>query len=118
MEFLSVYSLKGQRRPSTRGVWINGKKVASIGIGIKKWVTYHGISINVDMDLEPFGHIDVCGDRDIKVTSVAKELSKRIDMADSKRKACDIFRRMFIGYYANEIQCRGGICADKDTAFG
>ena len=53
--------LNGQRMPGLTGVWVNGRKVAAIGVRAQRWVTYHGMSLNVDMDLAPFEMIVPCG---------------------------------------------------------
>lgn len=68
-----VSGLKGERIPGLTGVWVNGGKVAALGIRASKWVTYHGLALNVTTDLEPFHHIIPCGISDRNVTSVEIE---------------------------------------------
>ena len=58
---LARYGLKAHAREGATGVWVDSKKIASIGIAIRKWVTYHGIAINVVNDLKPFHLISPCG---------------------------------------------------------
>lgn len=58
---LGSLGLKAEARTQATGVWVGAKKVASIGIAVKKWVTYHGIAINVINDLSPFSLISPCG---------------------------------------------------------
>ncbi len=58
--FLSL-GLAAETRPNATGVWVDGKKAVSIGIAVKKWVTYHGIAINVCNDLSGFRSISPCG---------------------------------------------------------
>ena len=73
--FLSKFSLEGFTREGLTGVWVNfpgldiPKKVASIGVGAKKWVTYHGIAINIDVDLKYFQAISACGRGGDEITS-------------------------------------------------
>lgn len=69
-----VSGLNGERIPGLTGVWINGRKVAALGIRASKWVTYHGLALNVTTDLEPFHHIVPCGISDRQVTSIEKEM--------------------------------------------
>jgi lipoate-protein ligase B len=60
--------------PGLTGVWTSGRKIASIGIHVKQWVTFHGFALNVSTDLRGFGLIVPCGIRDVVMTSVAAEL--------------------------------------------
>jgi lipoyl(octanoyl) transferase len=69
----SVSGIKAGRIEGLTGVWVNDAKVAAIGIRARRWVTYHGLAINVVPDLAPFQHIVPCGIADKAVTSV-KEL--------------------------------------------
>ncbi|KAL6763108.1 lipoate-protein ligase B [Haematococcus lacustris] len=69
-----VSGLQGERLPGLTGVWVQGKKVAAIGVRAKRWVTYHGLALNVCPDLTPFKQIIPCGITDRPVTSVAELL--------------------------------------------
>jgi lipoyl(octanoyl) transferase len=62
--------------PGLTGVWTRGRKIASIGIHVKQWVTYHGFALNVTTDLSYFDLIVPCGIRDVVMTSVAMELGR------------------------------------------
>jgi lipoyl(octanoyl) transferase len=82
LEEMIIYSLEtvsgieAGRIDGLTGVWVRNRKVAAIGIRATKWISYHGIALNVTTDLEPFGHIVPCGikDEDKEVTSVSREL--------------------------------------------
>ena len=65
-----VSGLHGEQLPGLTGVWVDGKKVAAIGVRAQRWVTYHGLAINLTNDLRPFQLITPCGIRDRGVTSV------------------------------------------------
>ena len=67
------------------GVWVNGGKIASVGIAVKKWVTYHGVALNVNLDLEPFNWIVPCGHRGETMTSLHSILGKSIDLDEIKK---------------------------------
>ena len=58
---LSVFGLRGETVAGQTGVWIDGGKVASIGIAVRGWVSYHGFALNVDCDMAGFSHISPCG---------------------------------------------------------
>ncbi|KAK9915148.1 hypothetical protein WJX75_005320 [Coccomyxa subellipsoidea] len=65
-----VSGLTGERIPGLTGVWVRGQKVAAIGVRAQKWVTYHGLAINITTDLAPFRYITPCGIADRPVASV------------------------------------------------
>jgi len=63
--------IEGHRLDGMPGVYVAGEKIAALGLKVSRGCTYHGLSLNVDMDLEPFGRIDPCGYRGLRVTQVA-----------------------------------------------
>jgi lipoyl(octanoyl) transferase len=67
----------GERSEGYTGVWTAGRKIASIGIHVKQWVTWHGFALNVTTDLSAFDLIVPCGIPEVEMTSVAKELGDR-----------------------------------------
>ena len=66
-----------QRREGKTGVWVEDRKLASIGIHVKKWVTWHGFALNVLTDLSFFDLIIPCGIEEVVMTSMQKELEER-----------------------------------------
>jgi lipoate-protein ligase B len=73
---LGGLGIAAARNPGLTGVWTAGRKIASIGIHVKQWVTFHGFALNVINDLSPFGLIVPCGIQDVVMTSVAAELGR------------------------------------------
>ena len=71
---LGELGIRAERNPGLTGVWTGGRKIASIGVHVKQWVTFHGFALNVANDLRGFDLIVPCGIRDVVMTSVAKEL--------------------------------------------
>jgi lipoate-protein ligase B len=71
---LAGLGIAAGRNPGLTGVWTGGRKIASIGIHVKQWVTFHGFALNVSTDLRGFDLIVPCGIRDVVMTSVAAEL--------------------------------------------
>jgi len=65
--------IEAERREQYTGVWTKGRKIASIGIHVRQWVTWHGFALNVTTDLSPFSLIVPCGIPDVVMTSVEKE---------------------------------------------
>ena len=78
---LAEYSIESNFIEGAPGVYVNEKKIASIGLRISKGKTYHGISINVDMDLKPFSFINPCGYKDLEVVQI-KDFNENITMKE------------------------------------
>lgn len=87
------------RSSGKRGVWAAGKKIAFTGVGIRKWVTFHGVSININNDTEAFTKIIPCGESDIKVISAREILGRELDMRDVKKAMAVSFKRNLINEY-------------------
>ena len=81
---LNRSKVPGERTAGRRGVWVGGRKIGFIGIAVKKWVTYHGVAVNVNNNTAPFYHMDPCGEKDIKVTSVREHLGHEVHMDEIK----------------------------------
>lgn len=71
IELLGEYSIAATRTPRAPGVYIEGAKIASVGLRVRRGCTYHGVALNVDMDLKPFVNINPCGYPDLKVTQLS-----------------------------------------------
>jgi len=95
IDFLENFGISGIRKPHLTGVWLNGKKIASIGITVKNWITYHGISINIKKDdLSGFDFIKPCG-MNIAMTSLETVLKREIPIQDAKDNIIEKFRGVF-----------------------
>ena len=73
------------------GVWTNNRKIASIGIHVSRGITMHGLAININTDLSYFNHIISCGIQGVEMTSLEKELGKKIPMNDIKTAVVKYF---------------------------
>lgn len=80
IDVLAEYAVAGERRAGMPGVYVGGAKIAAIGLRVARGCCYHGIALNSDMDLGPFGRIDPCGYRGLAATSLAA-LGIREDLA-------------------------------------
>ena len=74
---LDTLGIEAGRNPGLTGVWTAGRKIASIGIHVKQWVTLHGFALNVTTDLAGFDLVVPCGIQNVVMTSVAEELLRR-----------------------------------------
>ena len=81
IELLARYDISAQRRESLTGVWVENRKIASIGVGVRHWITMHGFALNVCGDLSPFDHIVPCGINNVAITSMEKETKKSFTVA-------------------------------------
>ena len=70
LDYLAEFGVKGHRIPGAPGVYVNGEKIAALGLRVRRGATYHGLSFNIDMDLSPFSLIDPCGYEDLVVTQL------------------------------------------------
>lgn len=73
---LAALGIEAGGNPGLTGVWTRGRKLASIGIHVKQWVTFHGFALNVNTDLSYFDLIVPCGIKDVVMTSVGRELDR------------------------------------------
>ena len=91
LELLAGYGLDAQRREGLTGVWIGDRKMASIGVGVRKWITMHGFGLNVGPDLSGFESITPCGLSGVTMTSLSRELGREIRVEEAATKAAAIF---------------------------
>ena len=80
---LALYAVRGATRPGAPGVYVEGRKIASLGLRVRRGCSYHGLAFNVDMDLEPFSRINPCGQAGLPVTSLARELGRACPASDA-----------------------------------
>jgi lipoyl(octanoyl) transferase len=73
IEMLAEYDIAATQRASLTGVWVDARKIASIGVGVRHWITMHGFALNVCGDLSPFNEIVPCGINNVAMTSMEKE---------------------------------------------
>ncbi len=79
INFLRNYDIQGERISGKTGVWVDGKKICAIGIAVKRWVSYHGLALNLDTDLSYFQLINPCGFAPDSVTSLTEITGRPID---------------------------------------
>ena len=92
IDLSATYGIQAQRREGLTGVWVGPRKLASLGVGIKKWISMHGFAINVTLEsLEPFSHITPCGLTGVEITCLEREAGVEIDMADCIERAARLF---------------------------
>jgi len=85
IELLANYGITAWQREALTGVWIEHRKIASIGVGVRHWITMHGFALNVCGDLSPFNYIIPCGINNVSMTSMEKETGKAFSVVDVAR---------------------------------
>jgi len=98
---LAEYGISGDRSPGETGVWIDpdrkgkARKVCAIGVRSSRWITMHGFAFNVNTDLNYFNHIVPCGIQGKMVTSLEKELGRKVEMEEVKERVKRNFGKVF-----------------------
>jgi lipoyl(octanoyl) transferase len=94
----AAFGVQTEHIEGLTGVWLNGtnpRKICAMGVKSSRWVTMHGLALNVNTDLSYFGNIIPCGLEDKAVTSLQAELSKELDIAEVSKKLCDCLAEVF-----------------------
>lgn len=92
VELAQRVGVKAETRDGLTGVWCGERKLASIGVGVRRWVTMHGFALNVCGALDGFDHITPCGLTGVKVTSLEREGAVGLDVEKAAELAAQIFR--------------------------
>ncbi len=99
IDSLADFALTGARLPGKTGVWTSEeaapRKLASIGVAVRRWVTFHGLALNVNTELSRFATINPCGFAASVMTSMARELGRPLDFAAVAASLTRHFARVF-----------------------
>lgn len=99
IDLLGEFEIAARRRGGLTGVWVEDRKIASIGVGVRHWITMHGFALNVCGDLTPFAKIIPCGITNVMMTSIEQETGNTISVAD----AAATFEKLAPGLF-NELR--------------
>ncbi len=96
---LKHYDIQGERLPKFSGVWIEPRtaprKIAALGVHTGRWITMHGLALNVTTNLEYFSYIIPCGIRDKDVTSIEKEIGEKVPLQEVNAHLKEAFKEVF-----------------------
>ena len=95
LDALAGLGIAGERRSGQAGIWVGGSKLASIGVAVRGWVTWHGFALNLTGDLTPFALFDPCGISGLAVTSVTEITRQEITRAEMQGRLGESFCREF-----------------------
>lgn len=99
IEVLAEFSVSASRKEGLTGVWVGPKKIASIGVGVRRWISMHGFALNVCGDLSPFQQITPCGIVGVEMTSVERECGKPV----SVREVAEACERLLAPRFADPL---------------
>lgn len=86
IDLLSDYSIPSHKIVGAPGVYVDGSKIAALGLKVKRGKTYHGLSLNVDMNLSPYQLINPCGYRDLNVTQMSNLTDNKLELDKIKKQ--------------------------------
>jgi len=89
------WKIPAERNSANRGIWVAGRKLGSVGISVKRGISFHGCSLNVNLSLKPFKWINPCGLQNVDVTSMEEELSQKISMSQVREILAHHFESIF-----------------------
>jgi lipoyl(octanoyl) transferase len=102
IEFLAEFGIEAHSREGLTGVWVQQRKIASIGVGVRHWITMHGFALNVCGDLSPFGQITPCGISNVIMTSMERETGKTVSVVE----AAAAFEKL-PGHWLSDLRAEG-----------
>lgn len=103
---LTRHDIPGERLEGKTGVWVCGRKIASLGVGVRRWVSMHGFAINICGDLAPFSCITPCGLPGVSMTSLEAEGARDVSVESCAREVGEIFNELLQKDYPAEAQRR------------
>jgi lipoate-protein ligase B len=85
LQTVEIWGIKAERNSVNRGIWIGNQKLGSIGIALRRGVSFHGLALNVNLDLTPFTWIQPCGLKGVQMASMKQELAGEVAMPDVRK---------------------------------
>ena len=95
IRLLGRFDIRASRDDAQRGVWSDGGKIASVGVAVSHWVTWHGLALNVSPEMSLFDLIVPCGRRGAKLTSMSQALGRRVNVDEVKPALVECVREVF-----------------------
>jgi lipoyl(octanoyl) transferase len=93
IELSAGYGISAQNREGLTGVWVGPRKLASLGVGVRKWISMHGFAINITREsTQAFGHITPCGLAGVEMTSLSHECGRDLSFEEALDRTAELFR--------------------------
>jgi lipoyl(octanoyl) transferase len=94
IELSAGYGVAAQNREALTGVWVGPRKLASLGVGVRKWISMHGFAINISREsTRPFAHITPCGLAGVEITSLSHESGVDISFEEALARTAELFKK-------------------------
>ena len=93
VELLAGYGVEAAPKPDAPGVYVDGAKIASLGLRVRRGCSFHGLALNVDMDMQPFSRINPCGYSGLRMTQLGEQVSAPVDIGEVARRLEKVLRR-------------------------
>jgi lipoyl(octanoyl) transferase len=106
IDTLKAFAVRGERIAGKTGVWVGGEKVASIGIGVRRWISWHGFALNVASDLSGFSNIIPCGLPGVSMTSLERLLRHPVGLAEVEEQIIRSYSRVFFSKRAGDYEAK------------
>jgi lipoyl(octanoyl) transferase len=104
IRLVEAFGLSARREEGKTGVWVEDRKVASIGVGVRRWITMHGFALNVSSDLSGFQYITPCGLTGVRMTSLSLEIGTEVSVQTARELAGQIIsRELAVSQFADLI---------------
>lgn len=102
IDTVAEFGVSAERRPGLTGIWVEDRKLAAIGVAVRRWIAYHGFALNVAPDLRHFEGIVPCGIQSTQgtVTSLARELGRPVALEQVKPMLAERFQRAWVQFLA------------------
>jgi len=111
---LADLKIAAELKTGAPGVYVQGRKIASLGLRVTQGCTYHGVSLNFNMDLEPFSRINPCGYQGLEVTQVS-ELNPQAEQKEIEHKLCDYLAQE-LGYNDEQVVWPNNVSSNQQPA--
>ena len=89
------WGVHATRNRLNHGIWVEGRKLGSLGIAIRRGITFHGFALNVNVSLEPFGWINPCGLQGVKMTSLEQQIARKVSMKEVREQMKHNIKEVF-----------------------
>lgn len=104
IETLGSFGLFGERVPGKTGVWSGGAKIASVGVGVRRWIAWHGFALNISADLSGFAAIVPCGLSGVEMTSLEHLLGRPLSRQEVEERVIAAFAKVFASNHAGPYE--------------
>ncbi len=92
---LEGFCIRAAIKEGLTGVWVDGRKIASIGVGVRRWISMHGFALNVCGDMTPFSQITPCGIAGVEMTAIERESGKPVTVQETAEHVSAVFSQRF-----------------------